>query len=344
MAEEAHQCQRHTRIVAAMAGHRWEPWCERPSGLVAPVRLDPRGVTGPTRGQACGPRWRQCGHGWYVPADVDQEVVEQRILEQSVRLPRRGGVTAWASLRWRGAAFFDGTEQGGRKALPVPMLGNIRSDDRGQVSKAQFAPEDREVIDGVACATVTRALFDEMVRRGRLRPAVMAVDMAVAAGLVSIDEITTYVHTRAAWTGVPLCRKAVALAIDHSRSPQESRIRLIWILDAELPPPLCNRAVFNRAGRLLGYPDLFDPIAGLVGEYAGADHRDPDRHRADVAREELFRDHGLECFTVVGEDLHNHRRVAERMLAARRRARFLAAESCAWTLEPPPGWNGSLYR
>jgi hypothetical protein len=327
-----------------MAGQRWEPWCERPSGLVAPVRLDPRGVTGPTRGEACGPRWRQCGHGWYVRSDVDQEVVEQRILEQSVRLPRDGGVTAWASLRWRGAAFFDGKDQGGRRTLPVPMLGNIRPDERVEVSRAQFAAHEREVVDGVACATVRRALFDEMVRRGRLRPAVIAVDMAAAAGLVSVDEFTTYVAARPAWTGVPLCRKAVVLAVDHSRSPQETRMRLIWMLDAELPPPLCNRAVFNLDGRLLGYPDLFDPMAGTVGEYAGADHRDSERHRADVAREELFRDHGLEFFTVVGEDLHHPERVVRRMRSARSRAKFLPPESCAWTLEPPPGWRGSLYR
>ena len=157
-----------------------------------------------------------------------------------------------------------------------------------------------------------------MVRRGRLRPAVIAVDMVVAAGLASIDEITTYVaHPSPRGPAYPCVARRSSLAIDHSRSPQESRMRLIWILDAELPPPLCNRAVFDLDGRLLGYPDLFDPIAGVVGEYAGADHRDPDRHRADVVREELFRDHGLECFTVVGEDMHNHRRVAERMLAAR---------------------------
>jgi hypothetical protein len=327
-----------------MSGHRWEPWCRRPSGLVAPVRLDTLGVNGPTVRQARGPRWRQCAHGWYVPAGVDQGVVEQRILEQSVRLPPNGGITGWASLRWRGATFFDGKEQGGRLTLPVPLLGNLRSDDRVQVSRAQFAAHEREVIDGVACATVTRSLYDEMVRRGQLRQAVVAVDMAAAARLISVAEMARYVSTRPAWTGVPLCRKAVALAIDHSRSPQESRMRLIWILEADLPPPLCNRAVFTRHGRLLGYPDLFDPVAGLVGEYAGADHRDPSRHRADVIREELFRDHGLECFTIVGEDLHNHRMVAERMRAARRRAKFLPPESRAWTLDPPPGWQGSLYR
>ena len=81
-----------------MAGHRREPWCERPTGLVAPVRLDPAGVNGPTRGEAQGPRWRQCAHGWYVPSDVDQDVVEQRILEQSARLPRGGGITGCARL------------------------------------------------------------------------------------------------------------------------------------------------------------------------------------------------------------------------------------------------------
>ena len=77
-------------------------------------------------------------------------------------------------------------------------------------------------------------------------------------------------------------------------------MRLIWVLDAGLPPPRCSRPVFDRSGRLIGYPDLLDVDAGVVGEYDGADHRRALRHSRDVAREEDFRRAGLEYFKVTG--------------------------------------------
>ena len=78
---------------------------------------------------------------------------------------------------------------------------------------------------------------------------------------------------------------------------------LVWRLDAELPMPLLNREVYDLDGNLIGIPDLLDVEAGLVGEYQGEDHKDGQRHREDVEREEKFRDHGLEFFEVVGGDL-----------------------------------------
>jgi len=89
-------------------------------------------------------------------------------------------------------------------------------------------------------------------------------------------------------------------------------------------------------GRLIGVPDLFDPEAGLVGEYQGEDHKDGARHRKDVEREERFRDHGLELFEVAGGDLLRRHVVVARMRRARARAKFLPPESRAWTLETPP--------
>src|SRR3954468_10946219 len=100
--------------------HKWSPVCPLPTGLVWPVPVDPTGLRGPTRGQAGGPRWRRSSWGLYVPSDVDASVPEQRILEQSMRLPG-GAVTGWASLRMHGAAFFDGLRDGGRTQAPVPL-------------------------------------------------------------------------------------------------------------------------------------------------------------------------------------------------------------------------------
>lgn len=325
-----------------MNEHRWNPTCTRPENLVVPVPVDPTGRNGPTKRQAAGPCYRQTSCGLYVPAEVDTEVVEQRILEQSHRIRSQGAVTGWAALRWRGAAFFDGTAQGGSAQLPVPLAvgqSRLRADPRITILQAQLAPTERSRTGGIWCATTQRALFDAMRLAHDVRSAVVCMDMAAAARLISVALMTSYVRLRPAWTGVPLVRAALRLACNDSRSPQETRMRLVWILDALLPPPRCNVPVFSLDGKLLGYPDLFDPVAGVAGEYDGADHKEAARHRADVAREALFRNHGLEYFTVVGGDLRDRPMVVDRMHGARRRARFDPPEQRLWTLRPPVGWN-----
>jgi hypothetical protein len=284
--------------------------------------------------------------GWYVPGEVDAAVVEQRILEQSVRLPATGGLTAWAALRWRGAAFFDGTDQGGRRRLAVPLViggtGNLRPDAAVALSWEQFPPWEREVVDGTPCSTVARALYDEARWSPSDRRAAVAVDMAVAAGLITVERFRAYVESRPAWTGVYRARFGADHAVDGSRSPQESRLRLVWTLDACLPQPLCNQPVFALDGRLLGYPDLFDPTAGLVGEYDGADHLEEDRRSRDRTREERFRDHGLEYVAVVRGELGRPDDVVRRLHAAYRRAPFTPHDKRRWTLEHPPWFRTRL--
>jgi hypothetical protein len=302
------------------------------------VRLDPEGHTGPTRGAARGPRWQRVATGWYLPAAVDLDVVEQRVLAQSVRLPPDGGITAWAALRWRGAAYFDGTDPAGR-LLPVPLLipgkGSRPADTRVRFSWEQVPPWEREVVDDLACATVARALYDQTRWSPSDRSAVVDVDMSVAAGLIGVDEFRAYVDSRPAWTGVSRARFAALHAVAGSRSPQESRLRLVWILDAGLPAPLCNQPLFSLGGRLLGVPDLFDPVAGLVGEYDGADHLQVDRRSRDRTREERFRDHGLEYVAIVTGELRHTSLVVRRLQRAYRRALFTPPGRRRWTTVCP---------
>jgi hypothetical protein len=274
-------------------------------------------------------------------------VVEQRILSQSVRLPPGGGVTAWAALRWRGAAFFTGIDYTGAR-LPVPLTiggsGSRAPDARVHYSWEQLSPVETEIVAGLACTTVERALFDEVRRRGTVRDGVVAIDMVVAAGLTTVADFSAYVERRPAWTGVGVTRGAVDLACDDSRSPQESRMRLVWIIDANLPVPLCNQPLFSLSGDLLGYPDLFDPVAGLVGEYDGADHLEEDRRSRDRTREERFRDHGLEYVAIVSGELPRRTHVVRRLRSAYRRAPFAPPEDRRWTLDHPSWFNSSRRR
>jgi hypothetical protein len=320
----------------------WIPYRPIPGDLTRPVRIDPSGLTGPTRGQARGRSWRACGGGWYVPATVSADRTEQRILETGTRLRQYEALAGWASLRWHGAGFFDGQLASGvLRPLPVIRRSGARHDPLGLVVhwRHQLAPHDTCMVGGLRCSTVARSLFDEARYASSLREAVVAVDMAVAAGLCTLTGFGEYVEQHPHWWGVRVVRKALELAAAGSRSPQESRLRLVWLLDARLPPPRCNPPVFDRHGQLLGVPDLLDADVGLVVEYDGAHHRAQDRHRRDVAREHRFREAGLEYAAVVGGDLAQRGLVVDRLVAAYRRAAARPPATRGWTLTPPPWWS-----
>jgi hypothetical protein len=283
-----------------------------------------------------------------VPSVVDPDVPEQRILEQAMRLTSGGAVTGWAACRMHGAAFFDGLRDGGRAVVPVPLncgpLHQIRRQPGDDLIRDILNPDEIVEVRGVPCTTAPRATFDAMRYARDVRRAVVALDMMAAAGLTTVAEMRDYVGRKQAWTGVQRARDAVALADDLSRSPQETRLRLMWQLDAGRGRPLVNRPLFDLRGRLLGYPDLFDPEAGVVGEYDGADHRSAQRHSDDVDRESGFRDHLLEVVRFTGPDMNAPQRVTERIRAAYARARWVAPARRTWTLVPPAHWSPAWSR
>jgi hypothetical protein len=155
------------------APHKWSPTCTWPTGLVRPVRLSSRDPEGPTRGAARGSAWRQTSWGYHVSSDVDGSVPEQRILEQSVRVPSGGAVTGWAACRLHGARFFDGLLPDGRTPMPVPIATGgpyIRGDERISVLRDRLAQEDVVVRHGIPCASELRGVFDAMRHEELRRP------------------------------------------------------------------------------------------------------------------------------------------------------------------------------
>jgi len=229
--------------------------------------------------------------------------------------------------------------------MPVPLaVGGSRIHGDESVAVWQDRIDASEVVlrHGVPCARELRCLFDAMRRAADRREAVVAMDMMAAAGLVSIRRMSCYRRTRTGWLGAPQVDSALQLANEHSRSPNETRMRLIWILDASLPVPQVNRPVFDHTGRLLGVADLLDVQAGVVGEFDGADHRKARQHSSDLAREDRFRRHGLEFFRISGPDLGNLDRVVARMLATHRRALWEPTTTRRWTTVPPPWWEDPL--
>jgi hypothetical protein len=273
---------------------------------------------------------------------VDATVPEQRVVEQAARVQPSGAVTGWGSLRLHGGRFFDGRGVDGLSRLPVPVLsgpgGRARCDGDISVSREPLPPSEVVTRCGVPVTVVERALFDEMRRVDDWREAVVAMDMAAAAGLVSIAQMQAYSVLRTSWRRARLVGRALGYADEHSRSPNEVRMRLVWEVDAGLPRPLTNREIFTRDGKLVGVADLLDPVAGVVGEYDGANHLRTRRRSRDICREEVMRRLGLEYLDVVRPDLADPAALAERMRSTRDRSAFADPAQRPWTIVPPPGW------
>ncbi|WP_240235245.1 hypothetical protein [Nocardioides sp. CFH 31398] len=310
------------------------------------MRIDPAGEVGPTPGKARGPGWRRSGPGLYVPSWVDAHTPEQRIVEAAARLPERGAITGWAGLRWLGAGWLDGRTPDGREERDVVLLAmnaDLRPFPGHAFSAERLSPADVVVVDGVPVTVPVRSVCFELRYPVGDREGIVAADMAAFANLVSRSEIDAYLPYLSGWTGVQRVRDALPLISENSWSPPETRMRLVWLLDAHLPMVLCNQPVFDRRGRHLGTPDLLDPVAGVAGEYDGAAwHLGPTNRRRDVRREDHLRGAGLETFTVVAGQVASREALAARMRRTRARARWEDPSARAWTLTPPRGWHPRL--
>lgn len=318
-------------------GHRWDLRCPPPTGLFVPVRVG--SPEGPTRGQARGARWRRAAPGLYVPTAVPL-TVEQRILEAAQRLPAGGAVSGWASLRLAGANFCDGLDRDGVTERPVPLVGppssNFRTGPGASRHRQTIHAADIVVRHGVRCTTVERAVLDAVRWSSDPREAVVAVDIALAAGLTTLPRLVGYARDVDRVPGAAVMRWALALANPRSRSPYETRMRLIWRLDGGFPEPRCNWPVADLQARRIGRPDLLCESLAVVGEFDGADHCGAVARSADAGKESAYRDAGLETFRLTASDLDRPGLVLARMRAAVSRA-VEASRPRRWMVRTDPG-------
>lgn len=300
------------------------------TSFVRPVPIgSPRGLT---KSQATRSAWRRTGRGLYVPASVDRSEPAQRIVEAVTALP--GGVlTGWAVLHLAGVPYVDGRD---RRLRPLPVQVIVPDKARARpgvrLSRERMTCGVRRLC-GLPCASPMRATVDAMREPGDFREAVVVLDQVLRHGLVDRAELVRFARTLSRWRGLDAVRRALPLAESRSASPGETRLRLIWELDAGLPRPLCNRPLFSEdRSRFLGIPDLLDPSAGVVGEYDGSPHRDRATHRRDAQRDAAFKGVGLETFAAVGADVSRVERLVGRIRSAYARS---GARPASWTLEIP---------
>lgn len=276
-----------------------------------------------------------------MPCDLPTEdAVEQRILEAAMTCPEDGAVTGWAALRWLTGAYFDGTYAG--EDLPVPLA----VQHRGFRQRPGIAPSWEQVlrseiieVDGLRITVPVYSASFEARHAGNGVDAVQALDIALMFDLTSIAELTDFAIRRLfKMTGIAQLDAAITLASENCWSPPEATMRLLWEVEMGLARPLCNWPVFDLTGRHIGTPDLIDPVAGVVGEYDGSHHVEPEQRAHDIDRAAGFRRAGLEVVVMTRDDLPGTDSYLDRLDAAFCRARSRTERPRRWTTALPSYW------
>lgn len=312
------------------------------AGVVLPVRVDPKGIDGPTpKAVRNKKKWRRVGRGWYVPTEADPDRLDQRIVEAMAGLPDTAAVTGWAALGWERGRWFTGLAADGTTRLPVPVA---LDDQRLTAQRSGLLPSedwlfesDITTVDGLRITVPNRSVTFETRRARTLVRAVQVIDMAAYDDFIDLEDLSTYVDRLVARQGIKLTRRALPLARENTWSPQEVTMRLMWDAAVTCPVLLCNAPVFDRSGNHLFTPDLFDPMTGVAGEYNGRVHLDEDPFRRDLDKEAAYRHHGIEVVTMMSADRYDVDNVERRLRAAYDRAGRRPL-SGSWTLDQPDWW------
>jgi hypothetical protein len=257
-------------------------------------------------------------------------------------MPADAAVTGWAALGWRGARWFEGLAADGRTPLDVPVALDRRRGVRRrpgvELSEDWLMEHDVEEVDGLRVTIPERATTYEACRATTLAAAVSTIDMAAAADLVDLDRLGDYVARLGPRPGIRRLRVAHSLAHENAWSPQETRMRLVWVDHRPASRLVPNPPVFDHRGRHLLTPDLLDEEAGVVGEYDGAVHLEDGTRRRDLDREALCRDLGLELVTMMSSRRDDAASFLTRLDAAYRRAAERSSSVRPWTTSQPEWW------
>ncbi len=125
----------------------------------------------------------------------------------------------------------------------------------------------------------------------------------VLARRSSLAEIDRALDLASGRRGIRLAREARALLEPASKSPQETRTRLILVF-AGIPRLDVNRPALGRDGRPFAEPDLGEHNVLVALEVEGAHHqRDPDQWERDIGRDSRYRDNGWHLIKVTKNDI-----------------------------------------
>jgi len=222
---------------------------------------------GVTRRQLRGAAYRRLGSGVYSWVGL-KESPQLLLSAIARRLP------AGSAFSGRTAAWLHGLDLAPCDPIEVTIPESIGTRRRAgaSVSRAALGAEEIVVRRGLGTTSALRTVVD-LGARDPLMEGVVAADLFLHAGLVSIAELRAYIVEHVGARGIGRLRRVIDLSEPKAESAMETRLRMILVL-ARLPRPEVQVPIHDDRGRFLGRPDLLYRAQRLAIEYDGGNHRD----------------------------------------------------------------------
>jgi very-short-patch-repair endonuclease len=229
-------------------------------------RAEASGV-GITRSQLRSARYRRLGAGLYRWVGLT-ESPHLILTAAAKRMP------AGAAFSGRTAGWLHGLDLAPCDPIEVTIpepSGSSRLAG-ALVRRAHIARHEIVRRRGLPTTSAIRTVVD-LGDRDPVTEGVVAADLFLHAGLVTVDQLRNYVEEHPGTRGIARLRRVVDLVEPKAESAMETRLRMLLVL-ARLPRPEVQVSIHDNEGRFLGRPDLFYPRHRLAIEYDGGNHRD----------------------------------------------------------------------
>jgi very-short-patch-repair endonuclease len=262
-----------------------------------------------------GDEWRHIFRHVWVHASVE-DTQAMRVDAVKLVLGRDGFICGLT------AAWIYGADVQDRRGLLV-WVGRPTGDWRRArpgclVREITIAPTDLARVDGCWVTSPVRTAFD-CARWLSLTEAVMVADEFAHAGLLTRDDLASYIRTHRRLRGVVQADRVVQLMEPLTESPMESRLRMLLIREG-FGVPVAQYVVRNSHGDFVARADLAYPDRRLIVEYDGAVHWE--QRRADDRRRDAIRALGWTVLVASRSDYYEH---PQEFVAQVRRALAAAA-------------------
>jgi very-short-patch-repair endonuclease len=254
-------------------------------------------------------QWRRMARGQYAWTGLPDEI-ELKLRAAEQRLPPEHAFSG------RTAAWILGLDMAPCEPIEATIArdANARARVGVKLRRAALPEEDVAITGGFRVTNGLRTARD-LGSRADLFESVVAIDMAVHAGLVDLATLSSWVSCNTGAKGVKRLRRVLALANPLAESPMETRLRL-ELVTARLPNPCVQVDLHDAHGDFLGRVDMYYPDARLVIEYDGKDHKD--RLVEDLRRQNALINAGYHVLRFTAPDLRFRGAAASQVRRARR--------------------------
>jgi len=240
-------------------------------------------------------RWhRRLFRDVYLAREHDLTLLD-RIEGAWLRTGRRGVVAGLAAAALHGSRWVDPN-------IPIELIAKQTRSPAGLIVRNEsLAPDEITRVSGIPVTTRARTAFD-LARHLPRGQAVARLDALMRAQRFSTQDVLLLAERHRGARGLKSLRGVLPLIDGGAASPQESRLRLLYI-DAGLPKPETQLAIVGARARVIRWSDMGWREFMVAAEYDGDQHRTDRRvYTKDIRALRAARNLGWIVDQVIKED------------------------------------------